>query len=303
MMGGKAAARPFLTCGATLWLALLIGGFTGRYLPVGDALAVIRPQLAVVLILWAVALWWVGARRLARIGWGVAAVCLLSVGPAFLTRDAPCEGPCLTLYQKNLLSKAWPRYELADEIIASGAEIVTLQEVSAHNRRFMAKLFRHYPATVICPFRPEQEVAVLTSLPVVEGSSFCLPGAGLAGVAVVLANGKRAWALSVHLEWPFPFDQFHQARRIAERIADLEGPVLIGGDFNMVPWGASVARIRQAAGNRRLGGYWTTYRPGGLAWPLPIDTVLVPAPVRGTVELRPRIGSDHAGVLARMTLP
>ena len=302
-MPGRAVIRIFLSGGATLLVCLVLLGFVGRYFPPGDAAAVIRPQAGMVLILWAAALWSIGGRRLACVSLAVAGVAIGSVVPGFLASETTCAGACLTLYQKNLLSKAWPRYSLADDIIASGAEIVTLQEVSDHNRRFMANVFDHYPVAVICKFRPEQSVAVLTSLPVADGSQFCLAGAGLAGVKVLVPNGHPTWVLSVHLEWPFPFDQFRQARMIADRIAELDGPVLIGGDFNMVPWGGSVQRIRQAAGNQRLGGYWNSYRLGGRMLPLPIDNVLVPKGTTGRVELRPYMGSDHLGVLARIGLP
>ena len=77
---------------------------------------------------------------------------------------------------------------------------------------------------------------------------------------------------------------------------------LIAGDFNMVPWGESVQRIKQAAGNRYLGAFRNTHNLGGLFLPLPIDTVLVPRGATGTVELRGYMGSDHRGVLARIAL-
>jgi endonuclease/exonuclease/phosphatase (EEP) superfamily protein YafD len=226
-----------------------------------------------------------------------------SVVPSFLASETTCAEACMTLYQKNLLSKAWPRYELADDIIASGAEIVTLQEVSDHNLKFMAELFDHYTVAALCDFRPEQAVAVLTSLPVADGSHFCLPGTGLAGAKLLMPNGKPIWVVSVHLEWPFPFEQSRQSRMIAEKIADLDGPILIGGDFNMVPWGDSVERIMESASNDRLGSYWNTYRLGNIVAPLPIDNVLAPRGTTGSVELRPYIGSDHLGVLARFALP
>jgi endonuclease/exonuclease/phosphatase (EEP) superfamily protein YafD len=256
----------------------------------------------VLLIPFAAVLWSMKARRTALVSLILAVIALTSVAPGFLASGTDCAGACLKLYQKNLMSKAWPRYPLADDIIASGAEIVTLQEVSDHNRKFMANMFDHYPVAVICKFRPAQDVAVLTSLPTIDGTELCEAEVGLAGVQVRVPSGQLIWVLSVHLEWPFPFDQFRQSRIIAERIAELDGPVLIAGDFNMVPWGKSVQRIKQAAGNHYLGAFRNTHGLGGLFLPLPIDTVLVPKGSTGAVELRPYMGSDHLGVLARIAL-
>ena len=302
-MTGKAIFRVLVFGGATVLIGLVVLGFAGRVFALGDTVAVVRPLAGALLIPLVVVLWVMRARRTAVVSLILAGVALGSVAPGFMASGTDCTGTCLTLYQKNLLTKAWPRYPLADDIIASGAQIVTLQEVSDHNRQYMANLFDHYPVAVICKFRSWQDVAVLTSLPVVEGTEFCLAEPGLAGVQVLAPNGQRIWALSLHFEWPFPSDQFRQSRIIAAHIADLDGPVLIGGDFNMVPWGGSVQRINRAAGNRHLGAVQNTFRLGSDWMRLPIDAVLVPKGATGTTDLRDYMGSDHLGILARIALP
>ena len=300
----KSVLRRLAVVVAILLIAWVLLGFSGRYLALGDSAAVIRPQVGAFLIPWAALLWVMKARRFAFASLAAATLAIGSVAPGFFANVGKrCVDDCLTIYQKNLLSQAWPRHQLADDIIASGAEIVTLQEVSSHNRHYMVNIYEHYGFSVICKFRPGQDVAVLTSLPVVEGSEFCLPGTGLAGVQVQLPNGKSAWALSIHFPWPFPFDQYDQSQMIANKIAGLEGPKLIGGDFNMVPWGGSMHRIKEASGTRYLGAYRNTYALGSRWLPLHIDNVLVPEHTTGRARLRPNAGSDHRGILARFTLP
>ncbi|MBN9669302.1 endonuclease/exonuclease/phosphatase family protein [Roseibium aggregatum] len=291
-----------LTSAIVLGAAILIG-MTGRVFPPGDSLAVIRPLAALLLVPAAIALWALKCRRAALFSLIVSAIAAASVASGFLRAEASsCGGQCLTLYQKNLLSKAWPRYPLADDIILSSAQVVTLQEVSDHNRRFMARLFDHYSFVLSCAFRPQQEVAILTSLTTVAGSEFCLPGGGLAGVQVLLPDGRRIWIVSLHLEWPFPNRQFRQSSQVARRIGQLDGPVIVSGDFNMVPWGGSVRKIRSAAGNEILGRTRNSYKWGSWLLPLPIDNVLVPEGTTGSVETRPFMGSDHLGLLARIKL-
>ncbi|MGJ5620564.1 endonuclease/exonuclease/phosphatase family protein [Sulfitobacter sp. MF3-043] len=301
-MTGRTIIRLLMFGSVIVLIGLVLLGFTGRYFAPGDSVAIIKPQAGTLLIPLAMVLWFLKARRTALISMTLSVFALGSIVPGFFATETDCSRECLTLYQKNLMSKAWPRYSLADDIIASGAQIVTLQEVSDHNRKFMANMFDHFPVAVICEFRRARDVAVLTSLPTIDGTEFCEAKVGLAGVQLRAPNGQSIWIVSVHLEWPFPYGQFRQTQIIEKRIAELEGPVLIAGDFNMVPWGESVQRIRRAVGNHYLGAFRNTHDLGGLFLPLPIDTVLVPKGATGTVELRGFMGSDHRGVLARIAL-
>lgn len=300
---GKSILRRLIALCAVLFAGVVLMGFTGRYLAVGDSLALLRPQAGALLMVCALVLALVRSWRLALVSMAFSLVAAASIALGYAPADTSCDDGCLTFYQKNLMRKAWPRYELAEDIIASGARIVTLQEVSSHNRKYMHTLFEHYPTAVFCRFRPEQSVAVLTDLPAIDGSDFCLSGLGAAGIKVLTPDNGPVWVVSIHMQWPFPYDQFDQSRRIAEYIENLDGPVLVGGDFNMVPWGGSVARIRSATGNRNFGMVLNTHALGSWMMPMPIDNLLFPKGTTGTVHLRPYLGSDHLGVLARIRLP
>ncbi len=296
----------FRSCAVWLsWalIAVVALGLTGTVFALGNSMAVIRFPAGLLLLILTPAHLWLGPRRYALFVGVAAAVALLPLANGYFKPNDPCEGTCLTLYQKNLMSKSWPREPLAQEMIGADAEIVTLQEVSDHNLKFMAALFDHYPFSVICPFRPNQDVAVLTSLPVVEDTAFCLEGAGMAGVMVLHPNHGSIWVISIHLEWPFPFEQFEQMKRVEEKLEALDQPILIGGDFNMVTWGGSVSRLARAAGNTPFGPYRNTHMFGQKFLPLSIDNVLVPEGSTGQLERRPRLASDHMGLLARIALP
>ncbi len=301
-MDRKKIVRCAVLAWATVTAATVLLGFMGRVFPPGDSLAVIRPLLAVLLVLAAIALWALKCRRAAIISLIISTTATASFASGYFREEISCSSQCITLYQKNLHSKAWPRYALADDIILSSAQIVTLQEVSEHNRRYMAKLFEHYPFFLSCQFRPRQDVAVLTSLPTVPGTEFCLPGEGLAGVKAILPDSRRVWIISLHLEWPYPYRQFQQSRQVSDRINMLDGPVIIAGDFNMVPWGQSFQRIKEAAGNEILGRTRNSFKFGRWLLPLPLDSVLVPRGTVGSVESRPFMGSDHLGLFARIDL-
>ncbi len=296
------ARSAILGC-ATLLMGLVILGFTGRYFAPGDSVALMRPQIGVLLIVFAAILMAVRARGFALASLAFAVIAVGSVAAGLVPVSDECDDPCVTLYQKNLMSVAWPRYSLADDILSSDADIVTLQEVSSHNRQYMENLFGNYPTSAICEFRPEQNVAILTRLAVVEGSEFCLQGLGLVGLQVVGPGGQPVWVVSVHLNWPYPYGQFEQSKKIAHQIEQLDGPVLIAGDFNMAHWGSSVRRIGMAAGNHVFGAVMNTHILGNWMMPMPIDNLLVPNGTKGAAELRPFMGSDHMGIRARISLP
>jgi hypothetical protein len=118
--------------------ALFLTGlsFAGKFLALGDTLAVVRLQLVLVLAFGAVLLFWAGARAVAAASLIGVVIGLGSILPGYFAQGEECRADCYVLYQKNLLSRAWPRYPLADEIIASSAAFVTLQEVSAHKAAY-----------------------------------------------------------------------------------------------------------------------------------------------------------------------
>ena len=292
-------ALPLLI--AILALAALGLSYTGAWFAPGDSLAVGRPNLIVVVTLMALWLWWVRAVKLAL-------MCLLAGGIragtlATYYLPAPPSGGPVTLYQKNLLHTAWPRTPLADEILASGADIVTLQEVSVHNRRYMKRLFDAYPAQIICPFRAGFDVAILSRYPAISGTAGCGQNDGLALMQVALPDGQRLWIAALHLYWPWPYSQPEQLVRLLPRLAALEGPIVLAGDFNMVPWGASVARIAKASGTQRIGRAHDTYPNFRPLLSLPIDHVLLPKGSQGRTEMRPLHGSDHHGLFVEFALP
>jgi endonuclease/exonuclease/phosphatase (EEP) superfamily protein YafD len=295
------AMRGGLSFLTLLTLVLLGLGFCGGWMPLGDTLAVGRLHLAALLVLAAAFLFKLRARRLALIALVTAVLASGQIVAGFYPPDAAASGR-YTLYQKNLLGRAWPRYPLADEIVASNADFVTLQEVSDHNLRFMDKLFQAYPSKKHCDFRKVGGVTVMSRFPVVPGSAQCGDLDGLALMQVLLPHGEAVWIASLHLHWPFPYEQAEQVERVVARLKLLRGPVILAGDFNMVPWGSSVARVARAARAHRLGPYRPSYPIFGPLLFLPIDHVMLPDGASGNTEIRPAHGSDHLGILARFDL-
>jgi len=286
-----------------VFVLLLAVGFAGALHPAGDSLAVFRWQIALALTFWSTVLCLtLTRRRLLPLTLALAgALCALPITlNSFASTSSLRTG--LILYQKNMSFRMPDTTPLARDIAASGADIITLQEVDTDNRSLLATLAETHPTQVLCPFSFVGAVAIATRLPVTDTPPVCLEGQGMAAIEVETETGPL-WLVSIHLHWPWPHGQPQQIDRLESRIKVLEGDVLVAGDFNMVPWSHSMKRIRKAAGAKQAGASLYTFPLAGGVLSLPIDHVLTPATSDAETSLRPFLGSDHRGVLARISYP
>jgi endonuclease/exonuclease/phosphatase (EEP) superfamily protein YafD len=274
-----------------LVLLALAASHLGALHPAGDSLAVVRPVLIALALLLGVGEVLAGWRRAG----GLAALLALAfavplVAEAFRAAPAPVS-PALRVYAKNLWAGNRDTGSLVADILASGADIVLLQEVSDTNRDVLARLAVSHPHQHLCRYSGWSGIALASRWPLEDRR--CTPARAAAAARVAAPFGP-VWAVSVHLPWPWPYEQAERAEQVSDLVAGLAGEIVIGGDFNMTPWGHAPARIAVAAGARRLGPLIATFRLNG--YPLALDHILTTG--TGRVEARPRLGSDHLGVLA-----
>jgi endonuclease/exonuclease/phosphatase (EEP) superfamily protein YafD len=270
----------------------LAAGYLGWLHPLGDLLAVGRAHAAATVAILALLSIRVGL-RLAPFG---ALMLALIVGvQVALAHLWPGPPGTFKLYQKNMLYRNAELSALEADIRAAAPLAVTLQEVSPQNVAMLDALADVYPHRLHCTTGRRGGTAVITSLTPVPGSETCADG--LAALQVEWRE-SRVWLVSIHLEWPWPHDQAAQARALRPVLARLEGPVLIGGDFNMVRWGASVEGLAQSARAVAAGPSKGTFLGFSTWFALPIDHAF--APNGGRVRYRAALGSDHLGLLAEL---
>ncbi len=277
-------------------LAAVAGSFAGVVHPLGDSLAVFRLYFtgACLILAFLIALIPRKGRWLA-LGLGViSGVAALPVALSYGADDG-AGGPH-AIYQKNLLFRLVDPGPIVADILASDADLVTLQEVNGRNMAVMAALEQAYPAQAHCAFGTVGGTAVLSRWPAM-GAPICSERGGLTALQVAAPDGPL-WVVSVHLHWPYPYGQAAHVARLLPVIDGLSSPVIIGGDFNMVPWAHSVRTIARASRTRTMQRTATTLSLKGGLMPLPIDHVLVPTGWAATYTIRPELGSDHRGVLA-----
>jgi endonuclease/exonuclease/phosphatase (EEP) superfamily protein YafD len=174
---------------------------------------------------------------------------------------------------------------------------LTLQEVSGPNLALLTNLEDLFPHQFHCPQGRRGGTAVASQLPAVPGATVCVPG--LSAMQVIFRD-EPVWIVSVHLSWPWPYGQAAHVADLRPVLAGLEGPVLMGGDFNMVRWALSVRRLAAEARGQVAGPSKGSYTGLWFLPSLPIDHVI--APGGGRVVQRPGLGSDHLGLLANLAL-
>ena len=280
--------QTVLTWAAVAFGGILMASFAGALHPAGDALAVFAPVWAVA---FALAVIWTAWPR--RVRWPLAFVAMGALLWMFWPNVVSHPEGTLRVYQKNLRFNAADTAAIAQDIVQSGADVVTLQEVSDRTIDVIGQLRPRYPHYHFCPFSAVGGTAVLSRWPILPDRAQCPGRGGLTLVQLATPDGPL-WAASLHLHCPWPFQQGAHLATLLPALQRLEGPVVLGGDFNMVPWSQTMRALRRAVLGQRAGRVERTFAHKGV--PLPIDHVI--APGGGSTRLRPQFSSDHYGVLA-----
>lgn len=257
--------------------------------PVGESFSVIQfPLAGFALLLSAFRHNWV--LRLPML-----VVAILALGQVGLAFRNPNPVGDITVYQKNILHLNDSTPRVVRDILDVDPEVITAQEMNVALMAAWKSELKEYPTLQFCPNKWDYGAAVLSKWPTVAGSGFCMSNGKLAGVQVERPDGPL-WLVSLHLHWPWPYEQAWQVPEVVDRLNRLKGPVILGGDFNNMPWSGAVAAIEEAARGARAGGVEATFHLSGI--PLPIDNVI--APSGGVIEPRPEFSSDHLGIVARV---
>jgi len=279
---------------------LLAVGRRGR----GVALALIVPAVAAG---WTVAPFLVSGAGVEGLGGRIACAANGAVCPAGADRaeaGGAADGRTLTLLQMNLLRPADPSAAIA-AIVRHAPDLVTLQEMQEGFPEALAAAGGDYPHVAVCPPH-DQRIAILSRRPFVPDEGACVGEHGFLSRTVAV-SGRHVAVVSQHLRWPWPFSQWYHLDGLADDLSALAAPVVVGGDFNAVPWSAAVATFARLSGTMPVAGIGATWLhptfPDG--WRplvgLPIDHVLV-SPAVGIVSVTrlPATASDHLPVLVRL---
>lgn len=298
----------------------LVGGLFGRFHPAFDSLAHFRMHLAVALILAAVPLLLVRGFR-----WNGFIAAVLGVWAILNVTGAsgiPVLNPVQAAYQpKDAFSPGYRllhlnlRYDNPEPgkvlslIGRVRPDVVTLNEVSGMWMSKLALLSSAYPYRVVCVSDSRVGgVAILSLRPFAGGMKGQCLDSGVLAIAPIDFGGRFADVATLHLRWPWPFDQAGQIDKLAPLLAAMPVTSILAGDLNAAPWSASSARVAEAAAMKPVG-------PAGPTWlykalpdvlrfaGLPIDRVFAKGGVVvHSVQTMEPVGSDHLPVLVEFSL-
>lgn len=275
-----------------LAILALAGGYLGWLHPMGDALAVVRIYAAGAVAFLAVLSIRAGLKLAA---FGAMLLALIVAIQVSLVQFWPGPPGRILIYQKNMLYRNDNLAGLEADIRDVAPLALTLQEVSEPNTAMLTALADILPHQVHCTEGRRGGTAIATSLPPVAGSEVCLPGMS---ALQVTWNERQIWLVSVHLQWPWPYDQADDVPDLRRALEKMEGPVLMAGDFNMVRWGHSVTALAHSARAVPAGPSRGTFLGFAPVVYLPIDHAF--APNGGRIRLRGALGSDHLGFTAEL---
>ena len=295
---------------APLLLGLLaLSGVGHRWLDI--LFQFIAPVLLVTAIVTAV----LAVARLWTAVWqGLAATVVLAcaVTPQwFPASPAPRAGvPVVRLYSANLWALNTDVEAITASVAAANADVVVLVELGDAPAARMDQVLAGYPHRIASP-RVNRSSGAARS---VIASRWPLTlirdrpdGLHAVGVTVRTPLGPLN-VLGVHLTRPWPFQeqwgQISQTMALGAVIADLEGPVIVAGDFNSVTSGRIGRQIRRDLGLHPAPGFpgtWPTAAPSAFA--VTIDQVYR-SPDLAFVSRRLGLptGSDHRPVVTELTL-
>ena len=294
--------------------AALTFGYLGRLHPALDSFAHFRLHIAAALavitpLLLLVRLW---PEALFALVLSVAST-VQTIGSPFAGESAAqaADGAVYRLLHMNLRYDNHTPEAALSLIGQMRPDVITLVEVSEAWRQKLALLEASYPHRMICP--PPSPIgggAILSRRPFSGGSEPLCGDRGSFAHAKLDIGGRTVDVATLHLGWPWPFEQPWQLPMIEPMLAGVGETAIIAGDLNAVPWSHTARRVASAADATLLRGIGPTWLHGALPgffrpWiGLPIDNILTKGAVvaRRAATTVP-VGSDHLPVLLEFTLP
>lgn len=208
-------------------------------------------------------------------------------------------GPEIVHYQKNIQVNRTHPPDLVQDIMRFRPDTISLQEIAEGDKPLLDLLSEDYPSQHYCFVEHLSGIAALSRWPMVEGTQTCFGGWGIAGFQVDMPGG-RVWVLSAHIEVFLDGFRPEILRALIPQLEALEGPIIIGGDFNSEPFFTSTHRLMDAARVDRIGQPVPTFmlfdRIG-----IAIDHIMATGG-EGVIMQRPKLKSDHFGIVGRFTM-
>jgi endonuclease/exonuclease/phosphatase (EEP) superfamily protein YafD len=219
----------------------------------------------------------------------------------------------------NVLFRVRNDEQILAQIATEQPDVVLFQELTPARASLLRRLQADYPWQAHCAdavardVRWACDVAIVSRHPWETASAQSLGHDG-AKMAAARFGADRGGLLvaSIHLKWPLVSNQAAQLAAVRDALAGHQGPIIVGGDLNAVPWSAAVRGFTRESRLRSAGGFMPTWPRRtfvdgvrcALCLPqLQIDHVFVSDQVRvQSVRTGDDVGSDHLPLIAEVEL-
>jgi len=295
--------------------ATVAAGFLGPLHEGFDAVASFRLHgvglgAGALLLATAVGAWGAAVPAAGALGLGLA-----TLGPVWQPLPPPGDGPALTLFVGNLSARNDRPAALWQRVLTVEADVlVAVETTRAVFDAAPSALAARYPHRILHDGPEALRVAILSRWPLSDARLHLDNTVAPTGAqaVVTLPGGAQLGLVGVHLSRPVEGLQMAQARALGPIAVRLGRPLIVAGDFNAESWTHAVRLAAESSGTRPLGGWRRTWVG---TYPTPIGEI--PAPVGHQIDhllVSPGIGvailgtvglpgSDHRGLVARLTLP
>jgi endonuclease/exonuclease/phosphatase (EEP) superfamily protein YafD len=214
--------------------------------------------------------------------------------------------PLFSLLSFNVLTQNPRPAELAQFIAGSSADVVFILEGTALFP-YLDDIAQTYPHQGGCTSGESCGLLMLSRTPLeeVEQGDLGFIFQDRLLTARTEIGGQRVALVAVHLVKPY-FDDaaLGEAFRLRQRLAEIEGPLVLAGDFNSAAWADNIVRLIERADLTVGPSFPATWpvRLGPLG--VPIDHVFTRSGlvIEALSALPDAMGSNHRGLLAEIAL-
>lgn len=284
------------------WLGFLLG-FAGRWAWPFDLLANFRLHYAVLLALSALTLVWVRRPRMAGFAFIGAVLTAASIigYTGWHSQPARAAAGEFRFVTFNVFYANEDFARIGEYLERIDADVIALQELNAPQARKLATHLPSYPQVYLHAAHRYGAV-VFSRWPIEKAETLeLIPGGARVAQVVIDWRGRPVTVLGAHLHWPLSLSSARQRNAELEQLAKvasrIQGPLLIGGDFNITPWSpyfrdaVEHSGLQDCARGRGLIATWPTFLP---SFGIRIDQCLASRDWRVVgVHTGPTLGSDH----------
>ena len=228
-----------------------------------------------------------------------------------LSPDAPENGKAVSVISFNILGHNRNNGErIADFLIETAPDIAFIQEAQPL-RPYLSALDKQFPYRIGCGRYVSRCDSMLLSRHRLSEPDYYQPQARWRHrfyTTRARIDGQTITLAALHLtKAEFGDNQLDELDAAAAKLASIDGPVIVAGDFNTALWAPHLVDFLDKTGLKRAMIEPATW-PGGRGilnnFGLPIDHIFVRGGAIDTLStLSDTFGSNHRGLQARLVFP